>query len=182
MIHSLNFLSVWSWLVMPFSWLAEITTSTISIWYQPASQAHNITLRAHLCVWVQVLVRVCVCLCVRLANANSHVKPANISQQSISWPLNWAPSPLQKEGGMLFSWAVLCWRVSVFWTLCFSACTGGVSPYSGHVCSCEACGFQGWVVRLWWKSDVCVMGCVSWLCVRGEGPFVLLIREVGPTD
>lgn len=42
-------------------------------------------------------------------------------------------------------------------------------------------GLQGWVVRLGLKSDVCVGVCELPLC-QGRGAFVLLTREVGPTD
>lgn len=42
-------------------------------------------------------------------------------------------------------------------------------------------GLQGWVVCLGLKSDVCVGECEPLLC-QGRGAFVLLTREVGPTD
>ena len=73
--------------------------------------------------WVCVCVCVCVCVWDWLPNANSRFKPANISQHSISWPLNWAPSSFQKERGKLFSWLVEYWRVHEFQTFSFSTCT-----------------------------------------------------------
>lgn len=128
-----------------------------------------------------------------------HFKPANISQRSISWPLNWKtkavllgcclpagsripdtevlemPRQNKKPPKERVSWA-LCER---FWRWvefvgAFAIDTRPLLPASG-------CGLQGWVVRLWWKSDVCVGVCELALC-QGRGSFVLLIREVGPTD
>lgn len=58
-----------------FSWCAELTTSVISIGYQRAPQSRH---SGSTCVCVTgCLMQTC------------HFKPANISQHSISWPLNW---------------------------------------------------------------------------------------------